>query len=324
MTSITNMNWADWTGRLLHPTLADPRIFLLLAALAAGLTVYFLSQGFRPYIVSRPSRALNDYLTAGQENDDDKPEHVLHPKAITLLRLGLPPNPAYYDAILYGAAGLVALVALLLGYPLVLVAGLGAIVYVVVKSYLDSQWRKFRYEIEKELPIFIARLSGVLLTSEAIGQSLEDTAVTFPDNSPLRLWVERLIKGYRAGGVAFFRSAQDEANRLSPSLGVVVFQLRRLTETGGGGYIKAFATIADEVSMELEARAIALSKANSARDNVHFLLGLLALTLFAYMTNGELRAGLSSPLIQMLMLVALGIVAFGYKLMTDMIDSAIA
>ena len=304
------------------PGRVDPRLAVLLSALFVGAAVGLVVARLRPALAPRPARALQDFLDVGVENRAASPD-VLSPEMVILARLGLPAEPRVLVYIRYGVPGVAFLLLVLLGYPTAVALVLAALVYVLVNTFLESRWHAFRLEMEQELPIFIARLAGMLHTSTSVIQALEETVQTFPNASPLRIWMERLTLGLRSRGTAFLDEAMQQAGEVSSALRLVVFLMKRMAETGGAGYLNAFVTVSDEIAMKLEARAVADAKANSVKNNVHFLLAMMGLLLLLYMADPEFRSYLEHPLSQAVAVGALVVAAFGYKTITSMLEGAV-
>ncbi len=232
-------------------------------------------------------------------------------------------QPAYSPFISIGvvAGALVGLLAL--GLPFVPALGGAALAYILAAEFLKGQVRKVRLGIEQELPTFVSRLGGMLLVTNAPRQALEEVTGTLLEGRPLRIWLERLLAQWSAGGDSVLATAHLEANRISPLLGLTVYQIRRLTETGGAGFTRAFATTAEELSAILEARAVAGSKAEGARQSVLTMLGIMGVILVLMLSAPSIRTGYASPTAQLIAAVALAMMGFGYLYLNSMIADAL-
>ena len=139
--------------------------------------------------------------------------------------------------------------------------------------------------------------------------------------------MERLLAGWSSQGEPFLANAHLEGNRISPLLGLMVYQIRRLAETGGAGFTKAFATTAEELSatQSVEARAVAGAKAEGARQAVLTMLAIMAVTLRVgiMLSSPVIRQGYADPTSQMIAAGALGVMAFGYTQLNGMIADAL-
>jgi len=308
--------------RNMSPGHVDPRLATLLAALFVGIAVALMYARLQPAFAPKPARALQDYLNTVTQRKEER-RGLLDPEMVILAGLNLPPDPRALMYIRYGVPGAAFLLLVLLGYPGAVALVLAALMYVLVNTFLESRWHAFRLRMEQDLPIFIARLAGMLHTSTSVTQALEETVATFPEDSPLRVWMERLILGLRSRGAAFLSDAMDEAGRVSSALRLVIFLMKRMAETGGAGYLNAFITVSDEIAMKLEARAVADAKANSVKNNVHFLLAMMGLLLVMYMADPEFRSYLEHPLSQAVAVGALIVAAFGYRTITAMLENAV-
>ena len=232
-------------------------------------------------------------------------------------------QPAYSPFISIGvvAGALVGLLAL--GLPFVPALGGAALAYILAAEFLKGQVRKVRLGIEQELPTFVSRLGGMLLVTNAPRQALEEVTGTLLEGRPLRIWLEQLLAQWSAGGDSVLATAHLEANRISPLLGLTVYQIRRLTETGGAGFTRAFATTAEELSAILEARAVAGSKAEGARQSVLTMLAIMGVILVLMLSAPSIRTGYASPTAQLIAAVALAMMGFGYLYLNSMIADAL-
>jgi hypothetical protein len=143
------------------------------------------------------------------------------------------------------------------------------------------------------------------------------------EGQPLRTWLDRLLAGWQAQGEAFLTQAHLEANQISALLGLTVYQIRRLAETGGAGAAKAFATTAEELSAILEARAVAKSKAEGARQAVLTMLVIMAVILGIMLSSPTIRQGYNDPTAQLVAASALTVMGFGYVTLNGMIAAAL-
>jgi hypothetical protein len=207
--------------------------------------------------------------------------------------------------------------------PLAPALGGGALAYVLADEFLKGGPRKARLAIEQELPTFVSRLGGMLLVTGSPRAAVEEITATLIEGKPLRTWLERLLAGWQAQGEAFLAQAHLEANQISPLLGLTVYQIRRLAETGGAGAAKAFATTAEELSAILEARAVASSKAEGARQAVLTMLVIMAVILGIMLSSPTIRHGYTDPTAQLVAAGALAVMGFGYITLNGMIAEAL-
>jgi len=264
---------------------------------------------------ARPGQALALYQSPAPQKKE--------PDLNTMLGL---PTTGLGRQLPWLAGGGLGLVALIAGLPLIVALGAGALAYILASEYLKNKVLQARLVVERELPTFVSRLGGMLLggmllVKSAARLAVEETAVTLTPG-PLRSWLERLLANWAVSGDVYLDQAHVEASRISPLLGLVVYQLRRLAEAGGAGFSRAFATVAEELSAILEARAVAASKAEAARRAVLTMLAVMAGVLALLLTNPAVRRGFADPTTQIISLVALAAMAFGYGYMNDMITEA--
>lgn len=293
-------------------TLMITRLLVVLCALAAAGTVA-TALPLVDLRASTRSRALAAYQAA-------PPAEQARLAINTALGLVQPVySPFIYIGVVAGA--LVGL--LVLGLPFVPALGGAALAYVLAAEFLKGKVRRVRLGIEQELPTFVSRLGGMLQVTNAPRQALEEVTGTLLEGRPLRIWLERLLAQWSAGGDSVLATAHLEANRISPLLGLTIYQIRRLTETGGAGFTRAFATTAEELSAILEARAVAGSKAEGARQSVLTMLGIMGVILVLMLSAPSIRTGYASPTAQLIAAVALATMGFGYIYLNSMIADAL-
>ena len=208
------------------------------------------------------------------------------------------------------------------GGPALDAAGAGALAFLLARSFLQNRCTQARVRIEQELPSFVSEIAGQLMVTSSARLVLEEVITGMRYASSLRAWMQYLLYGYNREGVIFLGQARREAQAITPHLGVVMYELERLAETGGGDFAAAFTTSADELSAILEARAVAGSKAESARMAVLMLMGIMGFVLFTMFSSDAIREGFNYPAVQMITVGCVVVMGFGYSFMNDMINEA--
>ncbi len=286
-------------------------LLITLFALAAGATVAVTTRQLA--LAPRTGQALAAYrepAAAGQVEPDIN-------SALGLVK------PAYSRYVYLGVVLGGFAILLVLGMPVVPAVGGAALAYILADEFLRGKTRKARLAIEQELPTFVSRLGGMLLVTSSPRVAVEEVTATLLPGKPLRTWMERLLAGWSSQGEPFLANAHLEGNAISPLLGLTVYQIRRLAETGGAGFTKAFATTAEELSAILEARAVAGSKAEGARQAVLTMLAIMAVILGIILSSPVIRSGYSDPTAQTIAAAALGVMTFGYTQLNGMIADAL-
>ena len=286
-------------------------LLITLLALAAGATVAATAR--QVSLAPRTGRALAAYHA---------PETAARPVPDINSALGLV-RPAHSKYIYAGVVLGALLILLGVGMPAVPALGGAGLSYILADEFLKGRTHKARLAIEQELPTFVSRLGGMLLVTSSPRLAVEETVNTLIAGQPLRTWLERLLAGWSAAGEPFLTEAHLEANRISPLLGLTVYQIRRLAETGGAGFTQAFATVAEELSAILEARAVAASKAEGARSAVLTMLAIMAVILGLMLSSPAIRQGYADATAQLVAAGALGVMAFGYAYLNGMIAEAL-
>ncbi|RME52561.1 MAG: hypothetical protein D6790_18545, partial [Caldilineae bacterium] len=289
----------------------DQTIFIVLAAaVSAGGAVFLFTRRLHLRLGPAPARVLARYLDAAQPEDSPSPS--VSRERVILASLGLPPREGLLPALKLSAGLLPGLALLLLGFPPVPAVGAGSLAAMLVHAGLEGRWRRFQMGIEAELPTFVSRLAATLLVTSSPLRALEEVTATLAEDSPLGAWMERLLAGLRTQGQSHLAQAREEAALLSPSLALVVFELGRFFETGGSGFARAFGATADQLAAILEARAVAGSKAESARSAVHTMLAIMGVILLLMLSSPVQRQGFAHPTAQLVTAASLAAMAYGY------------
>ena len=303
---------------LIGNPLLQPLLVLALA-LAAGSTVAAIAS--RVSFGRGPGHVVAGYMTPAAA----QPAVEADAEAAGInAALGLLPRRLVLAAQIGGAVG-PWLLALLMGLPLIPALGLAALGYTlrVADTFLKGRWRKARLAVEADLPLFVSQLGGQLLVTQAPLKAVEEVVGNLAEGSVLRLWMARLLKGLRLEGSAYLDKARAEAMQITPLLGLVLYEIGRLAETGGAGFAVAFTTTADELSAILEARAVAGSKAEAARQAVLTMLVIMGFVLGMMLSSPSIRAGFAAPTAQLVAGAALAAMAFGYVFLNGMINDAL-
>lgn len=302
----------------------DRQLLVLAAAATAGLTVMVLVRALDLHLRVGPdeTKALARYLAPYLVQEERTAPLSVEPDRVIAAALGLK-RPEMLRHIRLAAAAAPALALLAAGFPWVPALGAGGLCYVLVDSWLQGHWRRFRSQVEAELPNFVSRLGGMLLVTESATHALEEVLATLDPDSPLRIWMEAFLVGVRREGTAFLAEAREHAAQISPSLALVVFEIGRFFETGGAGFVQAFVTTAEELSAILEVRAVAGAKAEAARSGVLMLLAIIGVIVGLMLSSPSIRQGFADPTAQMVALASVAVMAYGYVFMNGMIRDAL-
>ena len=318
----------DVLFQMIHGGREVPReIIILAAAIMAGITVAVLVRevDWRTLFAPNTARVVAAYMQAPVSTEDGKDVTLAVDKeAAVLASLGLPPNPGLLLGIRVLSAIVPAVLAYWAGLPLMTALAAGVLGGVIAHAQLESRWRAFCADVESDLPVFVSRLSASLLVTPSPIAALEQVVDTLEEGSALRAWMEAFLKGLQGPNRdAFLERAMDAATDISVSLFLVVFQIGRLLETGGVGFVQAFNTTSHLLGVILDARALTTAKAESARGAVTMMMLIMAGILGMMLAAPEVRAGFRHPMAQVMALAAMVIMAGGYVVMNEMINDAV-
>jgi predicted phage tail protein len=192
-----------------------------------------------------------------------------------------------------------------------------------VQGAVSGAWSAMRREVEMEVPTFLLRMSGTAQVQPNVQRALEEVEPTLNPNGSLRKWIHRFAARLQAGGRPALKEMLDEAEAISPSLGLAVFEIGRLWEAGGAGYPRALAQAAENLGFILDGRAQADAKAAGAKRAMLVVLGALLIVTGVMMRNPTISASIRSPVIQVMYLLIAVWVAIGWAQVNSMIEEAV-
>lgn len=220
------------------------------------------------------------------------------------------------------AAGLF-VVLRLLGMPLAtsligLLAGV-----ILVNGLVAGAWAKVQKDIEREIPMFLTGLSSTVQVTPSVLQAVEDEAHVLQDGSPLQTWLlkEFLPRCQREGQEALAELI-PQAFGLSPSLGIVVFLIGRLWQTGGAEWQKAFETATNNIEGVLDARILGQSIGTTAKGSVRLIAAITLFIIFVMVRTEALQRTIQMPLVQIAYALIILAMLYGLQFMDKMIDEA--
>jgi Flp pilus assembly protein TadB len=222
-----------------------------------------------------------------------------------------------------GAGTVLALILLVVGAPLLMLPAAYVAAWFLVDSRMNSVWVRLRHGIEREIPVFLTRLGSTVQIESNVLEAVHEVAETLDSKGPLKEWMLRFIARCQAGGAQALGGMLPEAQAVSTSLGIAVFEIGRLWETGGPGYVKAFNMAAENIGDALKARALAHAKGDGAKSSIRMIvLALIGVMVFLFATP-QFAAAMQDPAVQILYAFILGWMFFGWSMIDSIIEGAI-
>ncbi len=321
----------DSPGSLAAFLFAWQHVIMLAGCASTGLCLTFLLRCVRwpRRHLRRETARITSYLAPYQSLEESKESGTrrqirVDPEFIVLSTLRVfPPRTRLIHLRLAGSL-IPAFGFMVARFPILPAVMAGLLGFVVTDAWLKGRWQKFRTGVEEELPVFVSRLGAMMLLNESLTACLEEVIDTLdPAESKLRVWMQVYLQGVRQEGRDFLEHAREQANRISPSLALVVFQMGRVVATGGSGFARAFAGSAAELQMILEVRAVAAAKAEAARSGISLLLIIMGVVIGLMATSPAMREGYTDPTAQLILMGALGTMALGHYILNGMITDAL-
>ena len=319
----------------LSSTLLIDWLLKLVIIASVGMAGYTIAQ-FLVSLVRSQSQAgaLADYYATLEtsekvvEKGQDKAE-TLSKVRLTFLRLGIDASGkeevALYAA--YGVTGLVVFLLLSFFHLGSLIALSGAVVMGVAipKGLINRQWQKIQLEIESEIPTFMRNLAGILKAEGNLVDALQSAASALDPQKTLSTWVTMLAHRIQRQGDAAFEEMIVEADEISSALSLVIFEIMRMRQTGGGGYARAFENTANNLAETLAIKAQANAKAEGGSNMALAIIGAAVISL-VYIISSPVGADvfLPNPLFKVGLVVSIAWGAFGWNYIQELIKEAIA
>jgi hypothetical protein len=222
-----------------------------------------------------------------------------------------------------GLGTVLALILILVQAPLLMAPAAFVAAWFLMETQFNGAWVKLVQGMEKEIPIFLSRLASTVQIESNVLEAMNEVAETLDAKGPLRDWMLKFIGRCQAGGLQALTEMQAEAQAISTSLGIVVFEIGRLWETGGPGYVRAFAMAADNIADALQARALAHAKGAGAKGSIQAILFALIAVMVMLFTTPQFSSAMQDPTIQIAYALILGWMFFGWSLIDSLITGAI-
>lgn len=301
----------------------------LAGAISLGALAYLLSTALSSRLRVRDARERVANFTGMQEaayGEEVQVGSEAYKIRLACARFGL--DVAGREvAVLWGirlsGALVLALVIWWIGFPLLAIPAGAVVGWMLAGGLVDAAWARMRRDLEDEIPTFLSRLASTVQADPNVLQAVEEVGETLRGQGPLHTWIRRLVARVRAGGRPALHGLTAEAETISPSLGLAVFEVARLWETGGSGYVEAFTHAAHNLGEILESRARAEAKGAGMKSAIRVVLGSLVLVIAVLLRNPTVSASVRSPAVQLAYLAIALWVALGWKIVDGMIEEAV-
>jgi Flp pilus assembly protein TadB len=231
-----------------------------------------------------------------------------------------PNAEATFGLLRIAAGAAAALLATALGFPPLVALAFGAVAWLMPMRVVEGRLQARAHAIDRDLPLFYVRLASVMQTephAQAALQAVVDSLEAQGD-SPLLQEMRRVARS------ADFAGALRDLEKRSPtpSLAHLAFALRRYAERGASStFGGAMNQAAGRLVRILSARAKARAKASDSKISVYSILGVLLLVYTFFLQDPAIKHGISSPFVQVVLLVLVGWMVVGLQVIQGMIDS---
>ena len=291
-------------------------------ALAAG--TYFLFRLLTQ--IKRPGSRLSQFAGPSVERAAEDTGTRKHKIRLVFAGFGLDVAGNETAALVLawlGAGTVMALLLLVVGAPLLMIPAAYVAAWFLVDSRINNAWIKLKHGIEREIPVFLMRLASTVQIESNVLEAIHEVTETLDPKGPLKEWLQKFLARCQAGGAQALGGMLTEAQAVSVSLGIAVFEIGRLWETGGPGYVRAFAMAAENIGDALKARALAHAKGDGAKSSIRMIvLALIGVMVFLFATP-QFAAAMQDPTVQILYAFILGWMFFGWSMIDSIIEGAI-
>jgi hypothetical protein len=194
--------------------------------------------------------------------------------------------------------------------------------FLIINSMVENAWKGMCNEIDKEIPIFLSGFTSTIQVNPNVLQAVEEESSVLAVDSALQRWLkDRFVRLGQDRGVAALEELIEEAFRISNSLGIMIFLIGRLWRTGGLEWKRSFALAAANLEGVMEAKMLGIAAGSSAKGAVMVVIGITMAVILIMARNPMLSQTTSSPVVQVVYVITILMMIFGYSLMGNMIDS---
>lgn len=209
----------------------------------------------------------------------------------------------------------------MMGLPGLLALTLGCVAPVALQIWVSTRFNNRAREIDRELPMALTRIAGLLPVQPDVAEVLRVTAATLKTVNPSSALAGELdICVAESRSIGETPALQNLERRApSPSLASVAFSLRSYAQAGGS-FTQAMAAAAQRTTALLESRNHARAKAGDAMNAARMLpvlLLLITVFLFRDPVYNQIYRGLGG---QLLLIGAGLLMALGMKIINDMVN----
>jgi hypothetical protein len=195
--------------------------------------------------------------------------------------------------------------------------------YIVVNGYIAQKWNAVRSEVEAEIPALLNNMATTLQTTDNVISATRMVRDTLKGGGPLQLWLDDVVRAMEGEGIGGLEEVSKSAAAYSHSLSIVVELIRRMWQTGGQGYAKAFVAASENLETVLDARVSARSTGDAGRGVMWILVGATIGMMAIVSRNEGMAEIVQSPIVQILYAAIMLLVVFGQTQITKMIDEAV-
>jgi hypothetical protein len=207
------------------------------------------------------------------------------------------------------------------GAPTIVSLSAYAVAWFVVDSQISGAWNGFVEGIEREVPTFLTRLSAVVQLDPNVLLAVNSVMETLEEGKPLRSWIGKFLARAQSQGTSALEELQAEAQAISPSLGLTVFEIGKMMGTGGSGYVQAFKVAAENVRSTLQARASGNAKAAGAKSANQLMIGAVLVAMIFMMRSDRFAEYFSQTSNQLIEALIIGWMFFGWSFIDNFIRS---
>ena len=300
---------------------------VLVAALAAFTVGYILYEFLvkRRIAASQAEKSLRDLMSDDADADMDIVELAVDSWGYKFQVAGITSiKPGQAQTYLYGASGLLAVIAFLVatsfGLAELISIGIAGFAAAVPALYLNGKVKARTKQMEKELPMALQRIATNIRIHPDVAETLTAVSETLDEDSPLGEELRRTARELRTHGRQALEDMERRAQTVSPSLATVAFQLQRYAERGSGAFGEAFTSAAENLHKILEGRSKAEAKSSQAMGAIKIIPAMLGIVMLYFMNEPTMKHTFQTATMQIFLVVLAGWMGLGYWFMKGMIE----
>jgi len=272
-------------------------------ALLAAITI-----GYAAWQVFARSRFLANRYARQAQAMLEQPDIEITPEGSLAWRLrkagfNVGPHPeSSYLLIRLALAAAAAGVSYAVGFPFLLCLAFAVLGYIAPERIVEGRIKARARAIDRELPMFYTRFAAILQTQPQVQQAMALVVQSMQLEGETPLLQE--LRPVASATDLVLALTELEKRAPTTSLASLAFALRRYQERGAtGSFAETMGQAAQRLTHIIGGRNKAQAKAGDSRLSIYSIVAVLFFVYAILLQDPGMRAGISSPLVQIVLLI---------------------